>query len=472
MNRTAPLTEGPIATSLVRLAGPIIASNLLQTAYQATDTFWVGRLSEQAVAAVSLCFPINFLLIALGGGLLIAGTVLIAQYKGRGDQAAMDHVATQTCIMVAIVSVILAGGGYLLSEPIMRFMGAAPDVLPDAVRFLKMTFIGFVFVFGFFIFQTLMRGLGVVITPLLIVLVTVLLNFALDPFLIFGYGPIPAMGVAGAAAATVCTQALAAIIGFVILFRGSHGIKLNWRGFRPDFPLIGRMLRIGIPASVEQSTRALGLTVMTLLVSQFGTVIVAAYGIGMRVLSFVFVPALGLSMATSTLVGQNIGAGKLERAERTTWIAIAIGFISLSCVGTILYFTADPLARFIVPQAGPAIPVSAEFIRTLAFTFGFIGMQQVVTGTLRGAGDTLAAMVVAIISLWVLQFPLAYTLSQHTRLGARGIWMAIAIANVISAVFTVAWLLNGRWKKRLVLADVDLEKRVSDELAIDEGMAS
>jgi len=467
-----PLTEGPIARTLVRLAVPIIAANLLQTGYQATDTFWVGRLSAEAVAAVSLCFPISFLMIAIGGGLPIAGSVLIAQAKGRGEEAMMNHVASQTCLMVLSISVVIAGGGYAFSEPIIRFMGAEPNVLPLAVGFLKMTFVGFVFVFGFFAFQTLMRGLGIVIAPLLIVLATVLLNFLLDPVFIFGYGPVPPMGVMGAAAATVCTQAVATTIGFTLLLKGHAGIRIRIRDLRPDVPLLLRMLKIGVPASVEQSTRALGMTAMTLLVSTFGTTIVAAYGIGMRVLSFIFVPALGISMATSTLVGQNIGAGKWERAQSTSRIAGAIAFCSLSAAGIVLYFTAEPFAAFIVPKGGAAIAESAAFIRIMAFSFGLIGTQQVIAGTLRGAGDTMAAMLLAMMTLWVFQFPLAYTLSRHTSLSHRGIWWSVAIANTVSAIVTVYWMATGRWRHGHVLEDTELQQRVREEAMIDEGIRS
>ena len=153
----------------------------------------------------------------MGGGLPIAGTVLIAQFRGKRRSAAVSHVAAQTLLLCFAVSLLLAIGGFLLSGPVMRFMGAAPDVLPDAVRFLQVTFLGFVFVFGFFAYQALMRGLGTVYPPMFIVLGTVLLNFLLDPFFIFGWGPIPAMGVAGAAMATLCTQAMAMAIGLGLL---------------------------------------------------------------------------------------------------------------------------------------------------------------------------------------------------------------------------------------------------------------
>jgi putative MATE family efflux protein len=466
------LTEGSIVRALVRLSIPIVLANILQTAYQITDTFWVGRLSAEAVAAVSLCFPISFLLIAIGGGLPIAGSVLIAQYKGRGDERAMNHIAAQTLIMVFAVSIVLSTVGFLYSEPIMRFMGAEPNVLPDAVRFLQYTFVGFVFVFAFFVYQSLMRGLGVVQTPMYIVGVTVLLNFVLDPLFIFGYGPVPALGVAGAAMATLATQALATVIGFWLLFRGSHGLRLRLADFRPDFGVIAQTFRLGLPASVEQCTRALSLTVMTLLVSSFGTIVVAAFGVGLRILTFIIIPAMGLAMATTTLVGQNMGAGKIKRAEQTTLIASLISFFVPTIAGAILFLLANPISAIFVPQSGAAIAESATFIRITAFTFGLIGLQHVITGALRGAGDTMAAMTLSLISTWVILFPVAYVLSRHTSLGARGIWWSYPIANVLSATISVGWFLGGDWKETKLLAQVQLEERVREETQIDEGIAT
>lgn len=465
----APLTQGSITLNIIRLSFPIIISNILQTAYQVVDTFWVGRLSAQAVAAVSFCFPVSFLLIALGGGLPIAGTVLLAQYTGRGDQESTNHVAAQTLMMVFLISLVLAAIGYSLATPTMRLMGAAPDVLPDAVRFFQIAVLGFIFVFAFFAYQALMRGRGIVYPPMVIVFVTVLINFALDPLLIFGWGPFPKMGVAGSALATLCTQALAAAIGLTLMVRGRHGIHLRLRDLPPDFDLMRRIFRIGFPSSIEQSTQAMGMTVMTMLVAGFGTIDVAAYGIGVRVMSCALVPAIGLSVATSALVGQNIGANQLARAERTNTVSCSLAFISLSFAGVLAYVGAPSIARFFIPSGGDVIEHSAVFIRAIALTFGFIGLQQVLTGSLRGAGDTVAPMVLAMISLWVLRFPLAYVLSAHTALHVRGIWYAFPVTTVLSALMAGYWFMWGGWREKRILDDEEFQEMVRAEAAIEEG---
>lgn len=472
MRPSTSLTEGPIFGALIKLSIPIIMSNLLQTAYQIVDTFWVGRLNPEALAAVSLSFPINFLMIALGGGLPIAGTVLIAQFKGKGDSKAMNHVAAQTFLMVAAVSVVLSFFGFIFSEQIMRLMGAAPEVLPDAVRFLQVSFLGFIFVFGFFVFESLMRGLGEPNIPMKIVFMTVLLNFILDPLFIFGYGPVPAMGVSGAAMATLCTQAIATIAGFTILMRGKSGLHLKTEDFRPDFAFMKKAFNIGLPSSIEQSTRALGMTVITMLVAGFGTIAVGAYGIGMRLLMIVFIPAMGFSIATSALVGQNIGAGKIDRAERTNYIGSILGFVVLTFFGIVLYIVAESLARFFVPEGGAAIPESAVFVRIMSLTFGFIGLQMITLGTLRGAGDTKSSMNLTLISQWVIQLPLAIILSWYTSLGVHGIWWSFTISNLLSTGLVLLWFKRSNWRNIKLMQDVTIQKKVQEETIMDEGVVA
>ena len=199
------ILQGPIAGALMRLAGPVVLANVFQTLYQLTDTFWVGRLGAEAVAAVSFSFPVIFLFIAVAGGMTIAGTILVAQAEGRGDARQVNYVAGQTYAIVMLLSVVLAGAGYALAQPLLALMGAQAEVLGPAAEYLRLSYLGLPFVFGYFVFQALLRGVGDVKTPLYIVGATVLLNLVLDPLFILGWGPVPAMGVAGAAAATIGT---------------------------------------------------------------------------------------------------------------------------------------------------------------------------------------------------------------------------------------------------------------------------
>jgi len=464
------LTEGSIVKSILALAVPIVFANILQTAYQLIDTFWVGRLGSAAIAAVTLSFPILFFMVSLGIGISIAGSVLIAQYKGKGDQYIIDKIAGQAVFLMIILSTILSITGYFLSAPLMRLMGAKPEVLPGAIAYLKVSFLGFTFVYGFLAFQAMLRGVGIVKTPMFIVLGTVILNLILDPLFIFGYGIIPAQGVAGAAVATVFTQGLAAIAGLTMLCSKRFEINLRLKNLRPDLKEIKRMIRLGIPSSAEQGSRGLGLAILAILVATFGTEVIASYGIGVRVLSFIIIPAVGISMATSTLVGQNMGAGKIKRAEKIAHISIGLSFISLTIAGFILFVSAESISRFFIPGNEGVIRSSALFIKIMALTFGFMGIQEIINGVLRGSGKTFDAMVLAIITLWILRFPLAYLLSKHTALAEIGIWWAFPLSNVLAASVSVIWLLKSNWKsKRLTEEDI-LRDEISEETMVEDAM--
>jgi putative MATE family efflux protein len=464
------LLEGPIIRSLLALAVPIALANVLQAAYQLIDAFWVGRLGGSAVAAVSVSTPIMFLTIALGAGLAIAGSTLVAQYFGAKNQHMVDHVAAQTLLMVVLVSVVLGALGYLAAPSILRLMGIAPDVYAGAIGFMRVSFVGLVFNFFFFMFQSLMRGVGEAKLPVFIVLGTVILNFALDPLFIFGWGPIPALGVMGAALATVGTQSIAAAIGLGVLLGGRYSIHLAWRDFVPEPAYIKRAFLLGFPASIEQSARALGLTVLTFLIASFGTLTVAAYGVGSTVLQVVMIPAMGLSMAVSTLVGQNIGAGNIDRAARIGRLGSWMGFWILTALGAIAFLSAPHLVAFFVPNDPGVIAAGAAYLRIMALSWGFIGAQFSMTGVLRASGNMVVTMMLTLVSQWVLQFPLAYVLSMHTTLRQAGIWWSFPISNILIVMVTVAVYARGDWKRtRLMGPDDELADRVTAEIITEEG---
>jgi putative MATE family efflux protein len=469
--RHARLTEGPILPSLVTLAVPLIVANVLQAAYQLIDAFWVGRLGGNAVAAVSVSFPVMFLCISLGLGFAIAGSTLIAQYFGAKDHANVDHVASQTILMIALISVFLGIVGYILSPVFLNALGVAPDVYGGALSFMRVSFIGLIFNFVFFMFQSVLRGVGEVKIPVYIVLGTVILNFALDPLFIFGWGPIPASGVAGAAIATVGTQSIAAIIGIFILVGGKYSVRLHWRDLTPDWAYIKRAFFLGFPASIEGSARALGLIAMTFLITSFGTVSMAAYGVGSNILQVVMIPAMGLSMAIATLVGQNIGARNMERAAKIARLGSAVGFIALEAFGIIVFFTAPFIVRFFVPSDEHVIEAGSIFLRIIAFSWGFIGVQFCLTAVFRASGNMVMTMMLTLISQWVLQFPLAYILSKHTSMGINGIWWSIPIANTLMGIIVVLIYMKGDWKKKRLIESPHEEKLTAEtyqEIVVDE----
>lgn len=435
----ADLTRGRVLSSLLAVSVPIIITNLLQTAYQMTDTFWVGRLGAEAVAAVSLTFPVLFFAFSIGIGLSIASTVLIAHAWGRGDREAADRIATQSMVAMVFVSLVLVVLGSLFAESIMVAIGVEGEVLLLATEYLRISFLGIPLLFVFAAYQSIMRGIGEVRAPLIIVLVTVLLNLVLDPLFIYGWGSVPALGVAGAAMASVVTQGLSAVIGVVLLARSSAPVRIHARFVPIALDVQRRIFSLGIPSSLDVALRSLSLLIMAFIVAGFSTEVIAAYGIGQNIFSFVVIPALGLSIAVSAMVGQNVGAGRFDRVHESVRLASRIGFVSLSVLGVGVVFFAPWIIGFFVPGDPVVIELGSVFLRITALTFGLIGLHLVISGALRGVGRPEVSLWISAISLFAIKIPLAWFLSQSGLL-ETGIWISVAVANVAGAAIALWWV--------------------------------
>jgi len=349
-----------------------------------------------------------------------------------------------------------------LSPLLLHLLGVAPEVCDGGLAFMRVSFIGIIFVFVYAMFQSLMRGVGQVRIPLLIVLATVALNFILDPLFIFGWGPIEGRGVVGAALATLVTQAIAAAAGIVVFLRGRHGIHIAWpQFFRVDLAYVKRAFLLGLPGSIELSTRGLGLILMSFLVAGFGTRAIAAYGVGSTLLQVVAIPAMGIAMAVSTLAGQNIGAGKLDRASRVTVLGAVMSFAVLTAAGVIAWLFAPWLVAFFIPGDANVIDAASEFVRIMCLSWGAMGIQLAIVSAFRASGNMLMAMVLGIVSQWVVQFPLAFVLSRHTDLHETGIWWSFPVTNIVIALVSLAWFARGSWKAGRLTEDAVLEARVA-----------
>lgn len=445
------LTEGSILKALVALSLPVIGTNLLYSGYQLVDAFWVGRLGSNAVAAVSISFPVNFLLISLTSGFAFAGSILVAQYAGAKNIKMINHVATQTLVMIMMMSLVLSAVAYGLSPYILQWLGVEQEIFSDANLFQRVIFIGLIFNFIFILFQSLLRGIGEVKIPLYINALTLGLNFLLDPLFIYGWGPIPAYGVAGAAYSTLATLAIAAFIGIYILFKGKTDFKLTFHQFKFDFPLLKKAFKLGMPSSLEISARALGLTLLTGVAAKFGTDVLAAYGVGARLISFVVIVGLALMKANAALVGQNIGAMKLDRAEKTTNYAASISFVSLTIIGILFYVFAEPIVLTFLTGSDEVVDMAVSFIKITSPTFGFMGMQLALVGTFRASGNTVESMLFTIIGIWVIQFPFAWIVSNMESMGYLGIWWSFPVSYVLPAIISLIWYKTGIWKKKKII---------------------
>ncbi|MFB6147017.1 MAG: MATE family efflux transporter [Halobacteriaceae archaeon] len=450
------LTSGNIRWPLFYLSLPIVVTNLLQTAYNLVDTIWLGQYSTEALAAISFAFPLVFFLISLGLGLAIGGSILVAQHTGADEESTAEYAAAQTVTFSLLAAVVLGGVGYVVVEDILRLLGASPAVLPRATAYLEIVSLGMVFLFAFFVFMSLMRGYGDTITPMLVMFVTVVVNMVLDPILIFGWGPAPELGVAGAAYATVASRALATAIGLGIMFRGLRGIEIHLDQLWPDPEYLLTLLRVAAPASVESTGNAVAINLMLVIVGTFPTVVVAAYGVGVRVLSVIFLPAIAVGRGVETMAGQNIGADQTDRAAATSHFAARAMFLLLGAVGVVVWVGADGVIRVFTDDP-PVIETGRLFLRYVAPTFGFTGVFNVYKGGFRGAGRTLTAAIISITMLGLIRLPVAWFTSRP--LGHEGIWLAFAVSNVLGAAIATGWYLRGTWR------DADLTEETSARVA-------
>ncbi|MBN1792177.1 MATE family efflux transporter [Candidatus Woesearchaeota archaeon] len=429
--RSHHLLEGSVIKSIFKISIPVIFANILQTLYQLIDTFWVGRLGEAAVAAVSLSFPILFFIISFATGFTMAGAILVAQYNGKGDEKGVSLSTGQTLSLVTLISLVMSTAGYFLSGPLLSLLTSDPAVLPNATSYLQISFLTVVAMFIYMVFQSSLRGVGEVKFPMIVILATVILNFFLDPLFMFGWKFIPAMGVAGVAWATFVTASLSALIGLFSLWLGTHGIKLRMGYLKLKAPWMKQLFRLGVPSSLEFSSRSFGMFAMIFVVSTLGTTVVAAYGIGARMLSFIIIPAVGFSIGTTALVGNNIGAKQYERADKILGTGMKIGFWTLLALGAVIFIFAEPINTFFVPGEDKVIALSTTFIRWMALTFGLIGMQMAIMGALKAAGKTTQAMMQAVFqagALIIISSVLVFVL----KIGEMGIWAAYPISNIVS----------------------------------------
>ena len=446
--RTRRFTEGALLPVLLRLAVPVIVSITLQTLYQLVNAFWLGRVSATAVAVVSVTTPLTLMLVVLGSGLSTAGLILVAQFSGARNRAMVNRVAAQTIVMVIAVSLVLCGVGLLVTRPVLRAMSVAPDVYSGAASYLTISYAGLTASYAFVMGQSILQGAGEVRFPLVVVAASVVLNSVLDPILIFGWGGLPPLGVVGAAWATVASQAVAAVIGIAPLFTGRFGIRIRSADFRIDPALLRTSVSIGLPASIEQSTRTLASILLTGLAARFGTAALASFGLGMRIIMLFFIPALGLAAATATVVGQNLGAGLPERARGAARVSASFAFVTLTVGGLLFMLVAGAMARMLVPADEVVAQLATSFVLVVAPAFGIIAAQQVFAGAFRGAGQTLQAMVLSLIMQWGFQLPISFAFSTGSSLGLRALWWGFPLGNALALGVTLIWFHNSHWRAR------------------------
>ena len=459
------MTTGVIAPKLLHLAWPLILGNLLQTAYNIVDIFWLGRVSTEAVAGVSLMFPLAWMFISTAMGVTAATIALVSQYVGAGNERRADEVVAQTILLALAVSSALALAGWVFRFELVGLIGAEGQVFDEALAYIEVIFFALPLTFLFFAFRSALQGAGDVKTAMWLMVISAGMNVILDPFLILGWGPFPAWGARGAAWATFISRAFATTAGIYILVRGGYGVKLHLGDLRPNGTVLLNLVRIGYPASIDGWARSLAAVVMAAFVAPFGTAAIAAYGIGVRLMSVTWSVAGAVGQAAATGVGQNLGARTPDRASYLTWVA-AGGTMGILGVAAVICLLVPELMMGIFIDDPEVIREGVIFLWIVAPAWAFFGGTMVIQGAFRGAGQTKVAMALSFMSRWIFRVPLAVALAFSVTvavpfttivfedvgvgIGVTGIWLAFSVGAFAAFLVAVFWFNLGRWTEGVI----------------------
>ena len=435
------LTTGGEGRLIWNFTVPMLIGNVFQQSYNIVDSIIVGRaIGKSALAAVGASFPILFLIVSLIMGATLGFSILISQFFGAKDMARVRR-AVDTAYLFLIVSSLLATAAGLASAGwILRLLNTPAEIFPQALTFMRITFAGLVFLFSYTTISSILRGLGDSKTPLYFLVFSTILNIAL----VLLFVTVLHWGIAGSAWATVIAQGSSFLLAVLYLNKSHPVLKFRIKGFEFDRAIFKQSMAIGLPSGVQQMLVAAGMMALTRLVNGFGTDAVAAFTAAGRIDTFAVMPAMSLSIAISTFVGQNIGAGKMERVKRGLRMSLYIsGATSLLTTLLVVVFGWHLISMF---NSDPAvIAIGSRYLLIVGGFYIVFSSMFVINGALRGAGDTFFPMLVTVLALWGIRVPVSTYLSG--RMGTDGIWWGVPAAWIAGLGLSWAYFNTGRWKR-------------------------
>ncbi|MCH8973564.1 MAG: MATE family efflux transporter [Chloroflexi bacterium] len=451
VRRSRDLTKGSVPKNLWFLAWPQMIEGVFNSLDQMVDLFWAGRvIGFRAIGGIGVAQAYAHLVMMARTGLDIAMQAMISRAVGTGRMDLANHIALQGLTVTIIVSTMLAALGVLIAKPLLDLLAISDEVIAVTIVYLQYQFAGSAIQGWRKSAEATLQAAGDALTPMKATLVARGLHIVITPFLIFGWFGAPEMGIAGAAAANIIAQAVGFVWNIYALFAGNAPLRLSLRGYRLDVPLMGRMLKIGLPASGTQLERGLSELMLVRLVAPFGDIPLAAYALTRRLERLTHIGSMGMGRASGILVGQNLGAGSIERAKRTVRWAVGYVLVIRGLAGIVLLLI--PAVFISIFNQDPAfIIVAVIWIRIQAVSGMLLGGGQVLQQSFNVAGDTLAPLLITFMSMWVLEVPAAFVLSQFTPLGQYGIPVAIGLAMFLRLGLYAAYYRTGRWTRVKVL---------------------
>ena len=443
------LTVGPVAKTLFLFALPSLGVNILQSVNNSVNSVWIGKfLGEEALAASANAGLIMFLMFSTLFGFTMATTILIGQNMGRRDIESVRRIMGTAITVFFAAGLLFAAAGWIFAPHMLRLMSTPETVYPLALAYLRVIFLTMPTSFVMVLISSSLRGVGDSVTPFWNTVLNVVLDIILNPVFILGFGPIPAMGIAGSALATI----VAGIISLGLLLRKVYaldltirlrGAELTW--LRPDARFLKPIARMGLPMGLSMIIMSGSAVVMIGLVNIEGVDTTAAFGVMNQLWSYVQMPAVAVGGAVSAMVAQNIGANKWDRVGRIVWSGIGINLLMSGVLILLMTLFATPLLQLFLPIGSPAIDIAIHINHIIGWSFILMGVSVVVTFAVRANGAVVAPLLILIFSAVIVRFTIGFGL--YERFGADAIWAAFIATSIASCVLSIAYYLNGSWKK-------------------------
>ncbi len=460
MKTKLSLTEGPIPRALLSFALPILFGNVLQSLNGSINAIWVGKyLGEAAFAAVGNSNVVMFLLFGVMFGFSMASTVLVAQCVGAKNMAEAKRVVGTSAIFFLGLSLSMSVLGFILARPLLERLGTPPDAFALALAYMRIVFLALPFMGGLFFLMAVLRGAGDSRTPFIYLCLSVVLDVALNPLLIFGWGPVPRFGIAGSATATLIAQALSFVALVVHLYRTKNFLCIQrneLRLFIVDWSLVRLLVTKGVPMGLQMFVASSSMIALTSLVNRFGSQETAAFNAAMQLWNYVQMPALAIAGAVSSMVAQNVGAGKWDRVAKVAVAGVSFNFVIGGALICTIYFMNHAALGLFLPSDGAAITIATHLNNVVLWSFVLFGMSMVIFGVVRATGAVMPPLFILVVSLWCIRVPFAYALLERWQ--AEAIWWSFPLASMTSLIMAGLYYRFGGWRNsRLGVAHAKAE---------------
>jgi putative MATE family efflux protein len=443
------LTEGSIPLGLFKFSLPILFANILQSLNGSVNSIWVGRfLGEAALTATSNSNTVMFLLIGAAFGVALASTILIAQRIGANDIADAKKVVGTSATLFLGISVFMAVNGLLLCRPLLIAMSTPADSLELAVAYMRVIFLALPFLYMYAFVMGILRGAGDSKTPFYFMLLSVVIDIALNPVFIFGLGPVPRLGIAGSALATFMAQAISLTALIRHLYRRKHVLCLHkdeLRYLRIDWSIAATLIKKGVPMSAQMLVVSLSGVLMITLVNRFGVDTTAAFGAALQIWNYIQMPAFAIAMGISAMTAQNVGARKWDRVSRIAGVGVLYSVVLTGSIVIVIELLNRHIFGLFLPAGSTALAIASHMNRIVTGSFVFFGISVALFGTVRATGAVMAPLGILFVSLLVVRFPLAELYLDKFQ--ADAVWWSFPISSVVSALLAAAYYKFGGWRK-------------------------